>query len=270
MRKLNRKSQRGLSMIELMVALLLSSFLILGVTQIYIDNKRNYLYQQGQGENQENSRFALMFLNNELLKAGYRRDPRGDISDAFPASDALDCDFEEGQIARRIDATTLCIRYQPRDTQETECNGNLPFSTRTDLDSPYDESFSSSDNVTERITLSDEELTCESSAAGETYGPNALVEGISAISFDYGVNDALDDKAIDKYTATPAAGEYVRSIRYSLLFTASASNLTGNIANRLCGDEGDWIKLTGQDFDCEDGKLYQMASGSSTIRNLMP
>ncbi len=47
---MNNRSRRqsGLSMIELLVALAISSFLILGITQIYLDNKRNYLFQQGQ------------------------------------------------------------------------------------------------------------------------------------------------------------------------------------------------------------------------------
>ncbi|MEN1592952.1 prepilin-type N-terminal cleavage/methylation domain-containing protein, partial [Pseudomonas aeruginosa] len=40
------KMQKGLSMVELLVALAISSFLILGISQIYIDNKRNYLFQQ--------------------------------------------------------------------------------------------------------------------------------------------------------------------------------------------------------------------------------
>ena len=54
--------QRGLSLIELMVALLLSSFLIIGVTQIFITNKQNYTFQQNQIGNQENSRFSITVL----------------------------------------------------------------------------------------------------------------------------------------------------------------------------------------------------------------
>lgn len=40
---MNATRQTGLSMVELMITLLISSFLILGITQIYIDNKRNYI-----------------------------------------------------------------------------------------------------------------------------------------------------------------------------------------------------------------------------------
>ena len=60
----NRRSdysgQAGLSLIELLIALAISSFLILGITQIYIDNKRSYNFQQSQAGNQENHRFLVM------------------------------------------------------------------------------------------------------------------------------------------------------------------------------------------------------------------
>jgi type IV pilus assembly protein PilW len=51
--------QNGLSLIELMVAMVIGLFLILGVTQIFISNQRTYLFQQAQMGNQENGRFTL-------------------------------------------------------------------------------------------------------------------------------------------------------------------------------------------------------------------
>ncbi len=67
--------EHGLSMIELLIALAISSFLILGITQIYIDNKRNYLFQQTQAANQENLRFLDLLLSQYINKAGFRRSP---------------------------------------------------------------------------------------------------------------------------------------------------------------------------------------------------
>ena len=54
--------QSGISLIELMIAMALGLFLILGATQIYIDNKKSYAFQQSQSENQEGSRYSLLFL----------------------------------------------------------------------------------------------------------------------------------------------------------------------------------------------------------------
>ncbi len=79
------KRQFGLSLIELMIALAISSLLILGITQVYIDNKRNYVFQQSQAGNLENSRFASLMINEYLGKAGYRRDPVILVEEAFPS-----------------------------------------------------------------------------------------------------------------------------------------------------------------------------------------
>ncbi|MFT0635444.1 PilW family protein, partial [Pseudomonas sihuiensis] len=67
--------QNGLSMIELLISLAISSFLILGITQVYIDNKRNQVFQLNQMGNLEGSRFAALMIDQYLGKAGYRRNP---------------------------------------------------------------------------------------------------------------------------------------------------------------------------------------------------
>ena len=65
--------QNGLSMIELLISLAISSFLILGITQVYIDNKRNQVFQLNQMGNLEGSRFAALVIDQYLGKAGRNR-----------------------------------------------------------------------------------------------------------------------------------------------------------------------------------------------------
>lgn len=269
------RNQRGLSLVELMVAMAISSFLILGVTQIYLDNKRNYLYQQGQGENLENGRFALMLISERLAKAGYRRNPALTMDIAFPAQtgagDVAGCNFAAGQAVVRVDDAILCLRYQPRDENETNCLGNT-FSGTSDLSTPYDSDttlshFNSSDIMVEKIELDGDALTCNG---------QELVTNIEDMYFDYGVNGDISLLKVNSYTTTPATGDIIRALRYSVLLAATPSNLTQGVESKVCSnpnndDEiGDWEKLTGQTLTCESGKLYQMVSSSSTLRNLMP
>jgi len=263
-----------------MVAMALSSFLILGVTQIYLDNKRNYLYQQGQGENVENGRFALMLISERLAKAGYRRNPALTMDIAFPlqtgAGHVAGCNFAAGQAVVRVDDATLCLRYQPRDENETNCLGDT-FSGTSDLSTPYDSNttqahFSSNEIIVEKIALADGSLKCSvrDQAAQE------LVSNIAGLYFDYGVNGDISLLKVNSYTTTPGPGDIIRALRYSTLLVASTNNLTQGVESKICSnpnndDEiGDWEKLTGQTLTCESGKLYQMVSSSSTLRNLMP
>lgn len=268
------RNQRGLSLVELMVAMAISSFLILGVTQIYIDNKRNYLYQQGQGENLENGRFALMLISERLSKAGYRRNPVFDMETAFPSQSGTgevdDCDFAAGQVVVRVDDATLCLRYQPKDDNETNCLGN-DFPGSSNLDAPYDVNgrpdFNTNEIMIEKLALEDGALQCNG---------QELVSNIDGLYFDYGVNDDAYTLKVDSYTNDPDAGDIVRALRYSVLLIATPSNLTQGIDSKVCtnpdneDEVGDWENLTGQSLDCESGRLYQMASSSSTLRNLMP
>jgi type IV pilus assembly protein PilW len=67
----NMKKQLGLSMIELMVAMTISAILLLGVSMIFISNKKTYQTQDALSEVQEAGRFALQFLSEPIQMAGY-------------------------------------------------------------------------------------------------------------------------------------------------------------------------------------------------------
>lgn len=132
MTRIPLKRQQGLSIIELMIALAISSLLILGITQIFIDNKRNYVFQRSQVNLQENARYAELLLNEYLAKAGYRRAPDDHPEFAFPAAASNgDCQaFTSGSsITGTTDKKGMCIRYQPLLSGEPDCLAlQLPLS----------------------------------------------------------------------------------------------------------------------------------------------
>ncbi len=64
-------SQRGLSLIELMVALVLSLLLMLGLVEIFGSTRAAFGASSGLARTQENSRFALDFLRRDTRMAGH-------------------------------------------------------------------------------------------------------------------------------------------------------------------------------------------------------
>jgi len=62
---------RGLSLIELMVALAISAILMLGVATVFLGSKRGYQVNTEVAALQENARFALHTLTTEIRNAGY-------------------------------------------------------------------------------------------------------------------------------------------------------------------------------------------------------
>ena len=66
-----RVRDRGLSLVELMVAMVISLVLLAGVMQIYLYSKKNYLIQDSLARLQENGRYAMDLLSRDLRLAGY-------------------------------------------------------------------------------------------------------------------------------------------------------------------------------------------------------
>lgn len=64
-------NQRGFTLVELMVALVLGLILTGGVINIYISSKQTYRMQDNQSRLQENGRFALQYLTKDIRMAGY-------------------------------------------------------------------------------------------------------------------------------------------------------------------------------------------------------
>jgi type IV pilus assembly protein PilW len=65
------KSQQGLTIIELMIALLLSLLLIGGVVQVYLGTKSTYRVTEGLSRLQENTRFSTDMIARDIRMAGY-------------------------------------------------------------------------------------------------------------------------------------------------------------------------------------------------------
>lgn len=63
--------QKGFSLVELMVALLLSLFLVSGVTGMYLSSKQTYRMNDNLSRVQESLRFSLEFLSRDIRMAGY-------------------------------------------------------------------------------------------------------------------------------------------------------------------------------------------------------
>lgn len=64
----------GLSLVELMIAMVIGLILMAGLAQILLSGKRSFNTQSGLGTLQESGRFALFFLQRDLSMAGFPRE----------------------------------------------------------------------------------------------------------------------------------------------------------------------------------------------------
>lgn len=280
MKKLNIFCQRGLSMVELLVALAISSFLILGITQVYIDNKRSYVFQQSQAGNLESSRFAALMLDEQLSKAGYRRVPDQSMLDAFPKRTELSTHCEEfpaEAALTNIKTTTgeigFCMRYQPAVDGELVCDGNAtglaqntPFRYPAQSETVY---------VAIKFTPHATDLNKGTLNCVTSDGVAELLEGIADLDIEFGSGFANEKKL---KTTTPfkraenwsATDGPVRVVRYSVL-SVSRQNQRDSDSNVYT----QWLSRASAAsktrLEAQDKKqIYQAAMGEQAIRNVMP
>ena len=273
----NYKINRGLSMVELLVALALSSFLLLGVTTIFLENKRGYVFQQNQSENIEASRFAAMLLQDQFAKAGYRRRPDVPHDQAFPASNALGCDFSAGETAKPFTNArdAVCMRYQPRTHADRDCLGNLPVNIATLDDGPYIEG---NEVVVQRFYLDNSILKCEVTHIAPTVrAPETgdLLTGVADLWFEYGTGTTASPQLLNEYTVDPSGP--VIAVRYAaLLRSTNPAQRDGLDADAALEK---WRSLTGLTTASpvyqaikatDDGQIYQISQSAIMLRNLMP
>ncbi|MGY4534688.1 type IV pilus assembly protein PilW [Pseudomonas sp. TE3786] len=257
-----KKTQHGLSLVELLVALVIGAFLAVTVAQIAIDQQLGYLFQRAQADNQSNARFTLNWLDQQLARAGFKRRPDQPLEAAFPAlseaqSGVAGCAFTAGQVIKPLNAKALCIRYQPSDRLEADCLGNGRAANTAALAQPYAEA---AEAYVEKFMLNaSQQLLCSSKD-----GAASLTEGIADLRFDFGVGLA-DSRQVNRYTASPANGEYIRSVRYAALLSAPVAPRAVSATSIA------WTYWYGTtSAQPKPDRLYQVVKGTTTLRNLLP
>lgn len=249
------RAQAGLSLIELMVAMVIGSFLILGVTQIFISNQKSYLFQQGQVGNQENGRFALAILSQELVKAGYRSNPSRD----FPAGSGLGCTFPARTSVYALSATALCIQYQASNRTDVTCQGTaLSAAAQTSIADTYNQI---NPIIIEKIEFdaATNSITCTSGSVTQQ-----LVTGVAGLRFEYGSGD-LELKAVSAFGTSPAGT--IGAVRYTMLMQSPG---TASIRDTTTASLAltDWNTRFGAKL-ADSNQVYQLVQGTTMIRNQM-
>jgi type IV pilus assembly protein PilW len=67
-----RQFQKGLSLIELMIAITLSIFITAAMISLFVNSKQNYRLNENMSRLQENARFAISFLARDIRMSDYR------------------------------------------------------------------------------------------------------------------------------------------------------------------------------------------------------
>jgi len=227
----SQKKQSGISLIEIMIALVIGLILIAGIAQIYISNKQAYRLQESISYVNNNARFALFFLQEAVTAAGYKGNPAEANEDAFPATAAgAGCaNFIKGQsITGGAGATDLfCVKMK----SPVYTAGAADIAAMTDC---VGNAIAENVTVTTHFFISaNGELSCDTSHSDGTVGaPQPLVSDVTIIPANdllYG-EDTNNDNVVDlPYVATPSNWEKVIAVNISVNLSSDADTTGSNV-----------------------------------------
>ncbi len=202
------RKQRGFTIVELMIAGVLGILLTAGVIQLFVGSNRNFSLQAELSDIQEDGRFAMIFLENEVQKGGWIDTFNQEVPDAINLTLSTD---------GATDTLSVSYNMAVNGVDNLDCNGSVVgdgFITNT---------FSVGGNT-------GEEFLCLGNGGGVA---QPLIDGVKDFQVLYGIetNGVCPDGAVNQYMTRDqvvAAGGniIIVSVRVALLIASENSVLT--------------------------------------------
>ncbi|WP_210641020.1 MULTISPECIES: prepilin-type N-terminal cleavage/methylation domain-containing protein [unclassified Pseudomonas] len=207
---------RGFGLIELMIALVLSLIVVLGVVQIFIAAKNTYISQGAAAVMQEDARFALSKMVQELRMVGMFG-CLGTITDASSAGD-----FNASQITPiRWDNTNLKLTLVTTDvgggggvptwTVVSDCRTSATAYTGVRVPAAGQTAFPIRRLI---YSFSNNQLLMGTGAGNPTLA--VLVDNVRTFNVTFGVASSATDIAASSYSSNPTDPALIRSVRLTL------------------------------------------------------
>jgi len=238
--------QTGFSLVELMVAMVVSLILLAGILQILLGNRQSFDSQKALSGMQQDSRLASFVLEYGIAHAGYRVELEPELKYVFP----------DGYITAKdgggTDPDTIGIRFQASggvyDCGGDEIGENGPEKT-------YFQVTVDVDNV----------LRCRvMDSTNNVISTWPLIDNVETLQVRYGL-DTDDDNAVDSYsnTLTASTSLDVRSVRIQLLLISETNALPSKVAQKFTFADGNTMTF-------DDRRARQLVDQTVALRNVLP
>ncbi|CRL50510.1 MULTISPECIES: PilW family protein [Pseudomonas] len=213
------RSSRGFGLIELLIALALSLIVVLGVAQIFIAAKNTYVSQNVSAGMQEDARFVLSKMIQEIRMVGMFG-CLGTITDSSSSGD-----FNASQITPiSWDNANLKLTLV---TADVGGNGGAPtwtvVSDCRNLATAYTGARTPATGFLafpiRRLIYSFSNNQILMGAGAGTPAQYVLVNNVSAFNVSFGLASSATDVAASSYSSNPSDPARIRSVRLSLTLT---------------------------------------------------
>jgi len=205
------RKQTGLSLIELLIAMLIGVFLLAGIASSYVSSKKTSRDTNELSQIEDNGRIALETIRDVIQHAGFT--PNSDASlEAFILNPAdvtsvacrdgnpsvLDATlFTQERVTSDHDATgdSLAVTYYGNNNLFTDCLGRVLPPACQLTNAPGTTNNNEAAKIYNSFFVLDGKLSC---AGSRTSSTSIIADGVENIQYLYGV-DTDGDNFIDKY-----------------------------------------------------------------------
>jgi type IV pilus assembly protein PilW len=230
-------AQRGFTLIELMIALLIAMFLIGGLVTLVGAMKITFANQNGLSQLQESERMAMTLMTDVIESTGYFPNPVINTAAAeFPASGVFtfagQALFGTGNYLDPAPGNSITVRYVTTGADNViNCTGNTSGVGAATFVNTF--SIDVAGN-----------LNCTLIVNGAAQAPIALINGLNSMQIYYGVqtNAGVSTNSIDDYMdANTVAGSNnwsnVKSVKIKLTFVNPMFGQAGQAAQQFISFE---------------------------------
>lgn len=199
-------AQRGLTLVELMIALTIGLVLLLVIGSVYLSSRQAFRVQEDNARIQEGGRFALEIIGRSLKQAGYADIPFTGLKVAFTGTAINGTNGAAGV------ADTLTTQYDGA-IGDRDCEGNAVIAANSIIQNNFN------------LDAANAELQCAGAIAVAPLTPAApgaaptgtpLLDNVEDLQILYGI-DTDGDQSANQYVATPANWSQVVTARVCVL-----------------------------------------------------
>ncbi|KPG92774.1 pilus assembly protein PilW [Pseudomonas sp. MYb2] len=235
-----KRRNRGFGLIELLIALALGLIVVLGVVQIFIAAKNTYVSQNTAAAMQEDARFVLSKMIQEIRMVGMFG-CLGTITDSssagdFNASQVTPISWDNANL--KLTLVTADIGSgggTPTWTVVSDCRNSATAYTGLRAAASGQIAF-----PIRRLIYSFSNNQILMGTGSGTPTQQVLVNNVSAFNVTFGLASSATDVAASTYSANPADPARIRSVRLSLTLNDPSNrvrnqtfNVVAALRNRL-------------------------------------
>ena len=218
------RTQRGVSLIELMVSITIGMFLLLGLGTIFVSLNQTSQLKQGLSALQNNERMAMMFMAASIYNAGYYPNPLSGVPPASPLTGF-------GSATAGMDTLTVSFVAASGVSANQGCTAPL----------------NAGDSYTDTFSVTGGNLNCAETDNGGAPTNYTLITGLSGMNVLYGVDPTCTGSVTEYLSAnqaalampwpagvcTPPLGSQIKTVNVNLIFAnplASQASQPGTIS----------------------------------------